>query len=296
MRIDLSKESDLKYIERVYKERFGESICWEKPQTFQAKLQWLKLFYRDWDMPVCSDKYNVREYLSKMDLEWLANDVIGVYTDARDIDFDSLPQRFVAKATHGSGWNLICEDKDKLNWKSNQRILNDWLKLNLYVFGREWNYKDITPQIIIERFIENRPLNDYKYMCFNGEPLYMQINNDYAGTHFVDFYRIENWEHLDSTYGPYKYSKDRMINKPSQHERMMELARILSKQFPFVRVDFYNFDDVIILGELTFFPGGGLWPFMPREKGNMYDVELGKCLTLPEPNHNLELLSRLSNK
>ena len=293
---ELARESDLEYIRNTYAKRFEQEINLVEPQTFQEKLQWLKLFYRDEDMPVCSDKYRIREFLEKKGYGWLANEVIGVYTDARDIPFEKLPKKFVAKATHGSGWNLICEDKDKLNWPAKVKIMNDWLKLNLSVFGREWNYKNIQPRIIVEKHLDHKPLNDYKYMCFNGEPVFIQLNNDYEGTHYVDFFKIDTWEHFPCTYGPYVFSPTRIVEKPAQHDRMMEIARDLSKQFPFVRVDFYNFDDKIVLGELTFFPGGGLWPFTPREVGKAYDLEVGSYLQLPEPNHNLELLAQLKNQ
>ena len=295
-KLELARESDLKYIQRTYRERFEEEINLAEPRTFQEKLQWLKLFYRDSDMPVCSDKYRIREYLEKKGCAWLANEVIGVYTDARDIPFEQLPQKFVAKATHGSGWNIICDDKAAIDWPAKVKILNDWLKLNLYVFGREWNYKDVQPRIIVEKHLDHTPLNDYKYMCFNGEPRFMQLNNDFEGNHYVDFYKIDTWEHFPCTYGPYHFSADRIIEKPKQHEKMMEIARDLSSQFPFVRVDFYNFDETIVLGELTFFPGGGFWPFTPREPGKTYDLEVGTYLQLPEPNYNLELLAQIKNR
>lgn len=292
-KICLVRYSDYEYIQKVARERFGKNIDFTNPTTYTEKLQWLKLFYRNEKMPICSDKYRVREYLKECGLESLGNEVLGVYDDARKIDFDKLPEKFVAKANHGSGWNLICKDKAALDKKGSVKVMNEWLKLNLYVFGREWNYKEIAPRIVVEKFIEHEPLNDYKFMCFNGEPLYMQLNNDYQGVHYVDFYELEGWKHLPFSYGAYRIS-DRTIDKPPMYEKMFELAKQLSKPFPFVRVDFYNYDDVVILGELTFFPGGGLWPLNPVKTG--YDKILGERLQLPEPNNNLELLSKLKEK
>ena len=289
-KIALATLSDQQYIEKTYKSRFGKDIDLVDPKGYGEKLQWMKLFYRNDKMPICSDKYRVREYLKECGLAHLANEVIGVYKDARDIDFDSLPDKFVAKANHGSGWNLICKDKSKLDWKGSVKLMNSWLKLDLSVFGREWNYHEIEPRIVIEKFIDHEPLNDYKFMCFNGEPLYMQLNNDYEGRHYVDFYDLATWTQIPVTYSAYQMS-DRHIEKPVQFDEMMELARKLAKPFPFVRVDFYNFDNTIILGELTFFPGGGLWPFAPMEKG--YNELIGARLTLPEPNHNLDLYKKL---
>ena len=285
--------SDEKTVQKIYRERFGREVDFANPKVYTEKLQWLKLFYRNEIMPVCSDKYRVREYLKECGLEKLGNEVLGVYKDAREIDFDKLPDKFVAKANHGSGWNLICKDKNSLDWKNSVKLMNEWMKLDLSSFGREWNYKEIDRRIVVEKFIEHEPLNDYKFMCFNGEPLYMQLNNDYQGKHYVDFYELEGWKHLPITYGPYRIS-DRTVEKPPMFDQMLEYARILSKPFPYVRVDFYNYDDVVILGELTFFPGGGLWPLNPTETG--YDAILGERLQLPKPNHNLELLAKYKKK
>ena len=285
--------SDYKYISRTYKERFHEDINLANPQTLGEKLQWLKLFYRDDIMPICSDKYAVRSYLKEREHEDLLNELLGVYTDARDIDFNALPNKFVAKATHGSSWNVICTDKSKLDWRYTQKLLNAWLKLNCYTFGREWNYKEMTPRIVVEKFIEHQPLHDYKLMCYNGEPLYMQLNNELNGTAYVDFYTLNTWEKLPVSYAHYEHSK-RLIEKPKQLRKMMKLVKELSKPFPFVRVDFYAYDKEIIFGELTFFPSSGLWPIAPRELG--YDITFGEPLKLPEPNYNLELLSSIVSK
>lgn len=287
----IATKSDYKFVSDVYKKRFGSSLNFKNPKTLSEKLNWLKLFYRDEKMPICSDKYDVHSYLKEIGHGDLCNEIIGVYDDARDIDFDALPDKFVAKATHGSSWNLICEDKSALDWKSAVKTMNMWLKLNLYAFGREWNYKDLKPRIIVEKFIDHKPLNDYKFMCFNGEPLYMQLNNDYDGKHYVDFYDLKDWSHLPVTYTSYKYS-DRLIEKPENYDRMFELAKELSKPFPFVRVDFYSFDDTVLFGELTFFPAGALRPFVPMNKG--YNELFGEKLQLPEPNHNLDLYNKIN--
>ena len=288
----MATKTDEEYVKDIYKKRFLSTIDWKNLKTFGEKLQWLKLFYRDEVIPRCTDKYEVHQYLHEMGYGYLCNEIIGVYNNANEIDFESLPEKFVAKATHGSGWNLICKDKTQLNWKDTVRLMNSWLKLNLFAFGREWNYKDLQPRIIVEKFIEHEPLNDYKFMCFNGKPLYMQLNNDYEGVHYVDFYDLETWEHLPVTYMNYKRS-EREIEKPEKFDEMMKLAKCLSERFPFVRVDFYNFGETILLGELTFFPAGGLWPFVPQEKG--YNEIVGEKLKLPEPNYNLKLYKTICN-
>ena len=290
-KISLLRLNDEDCIKTTYKKRFGREIDLKNPKTYTEKLQWLKLFYRNDKMPISTDKYEVHEYLTNLGYKDLLNEVIGVFNNANDIDFELLPDHFVAKTTHGSSWNLICKNKSELDWKKWTKIMNTWLKLNIYVFGREWNYKHIEPRIIIEKYIDHEPLIDYKFMCFNGEPKFLQINNDFKGEHYVDFYDID-WNKVDFTYKNYIQS-DHVLPLPAQFEKMKELARELSAPFPYVRVDFYNPPNQIIFGELTFFPGSGLLPLVPIE--NNYDVLLGAELDLPSPNHNLEIYRKYSS-
>lgn len=290
---ELTFVSDLKHIQKTYRKRYGREIDLVHPKTLCEKLQWLKLFYRDPVMERCSDKYEIHGYLDEIGFGYLGNTVLGVYNRASDIDFDALPDRFAAKATHGSGWNLICKEKSKLDRKYAVKTIDLWLHLNTFVFGREWNYKNIQPRIVVEKFIEYTPLYDYKFMCFNGVPKYVQLNSDMDGQHYVDFYDVENWSHLPITYmGFCRCPKD--IEKPAQMDQMLSLAAELSSRFPFVRVDFYNFEEKVILGELTFFPSSGLRPIIPEEFA--FDETFGELLTLPEPNYNLALLDQLSVK
>lgn len=284
---------DKEFLQKRYKQKHGKEMDLINPKNYSEVCSWLKLFYRDERMVRCADKYGIRDYLAEQGYDNLCNEVIGVYDDARKIDFDSLPDKFVAKATHGSSWNLVCTDKNKLDWKTEVKKMNMWLKLDLTAFGREWNYKDIKPQIVIEKFLDHQPLNDYKFMCFNGEPMFMQVNHDEDGVHYLDYYKLDGWEKLPVYLKGYN-NYDGVLPKPDNYEKMFEIAKDLSKPFPFSRIDFYSFDDTIILGEITFFTGGGLTPFVSKE-GN-YDELFGSLIKLPEPNHNLELYNKLYNK
>lgn len=285
---------DYTYVKKNYKKRFGKEIDLKKPETISEKLQWLKLFYRNENMPVCSDKYDIRFFLQKYGYEHLLNEVIGVYRTPEEIDkidIAALPDKFVAKATHGSSWNLICQDKEQLNWVLWKKTFKNWLKLNLYVFGREWNYKELKPKIIIEKFIEYHPLNDYKFLCFYGEPKMVQVNSDLDNVKYMDFYDLD-WNRLGIMYKSYNQAHH-FVPKPEQFDEMMKISREISGEFPFVRVDFYNYNGIIMIGELTFFPVGGLKPFVPETE--KYENLLGSYLTLPEPNHNLELYNKINS-
>jgi len=283
---------DHQYVTHTYRERFGREIDLANPVAFTEKLQWLKLFYRDPRMPVCSDKYAVRGFVLDAGYGHLLNPLIGVYARADDIDFDALPNRFALKATHGSGWNLVCKDKDLVNWRVWRRVADSWLRLDLSVFGREWHYREIEPRLIVEEFIDIDPLIDYKLMCFNGEPRFVQVNHDLNGCHYVDFFSMD-WEKHDMTYRHYVQSECG-VPKPGRLGEMIVIARDLCRGFPFVRVDFYATDGQLLIGELTFFPGGGLQPIIPAGTG--YDEMLGDWLVLPPANHNLDLLDSIGTR
>lgn len=292
-RLAIALMDDYTYVRKSFKKKMGRELNLKEPITISEKLQWLKLFYRNENMPICSDKYDIRLYLQKYGYEHLLNEVIGVYETAEEIDnldINTLPKSFVAKATHGSGWNLICEDKDALDWEMWKRIFKKWMSLNLYVFGREWNYKELKPKIIIEKFIDEHPLNDYKFMCFNGEPKIVQVNSDIADVKYMDFYDLD-WNRLGIMYESYNQA-NHFVPKPEQFDEMMKISRELSQEFPYVRVDFYNYDGKILIGELTFFPVGGLKPIVPETE--KYENLLGSYLTLPEPNHNIDLYHKIN--
>lgn len=291
-KLALATLSDYNYVTKQYKKNMGREINLQNPSTFTEKLNWMKLFYRHEDMPIASDKYEVRDYIKSKGLEHILNDLIGVYTDANDIDYDTLPDKFVAKATHGSSWNLVCNNKESLDWANWVKIMNSWLKLNLFVFGREWNYKELTPRIVVEKFLEQDPLIDYKFFCFNGKPKYIQTNNFFEGKKYIEFYDLD-WKKTEFTYIT-DYQSSTVLERPSQLKKMIDLATFLSKDFSFVRVDFYNVEEKIIFGEMTFFPSGGMENFKPVEKN--IDLLLGKLLHLPEPNHNLSLLKKISEQ
>lgn len=285
--------SDYKYITREYQKRFGTKINLKNPTGFAEKMQWLKLFYRNDKMPVCSDKYNLRYYLKEYHYEHLLNEAIAILESDQEIDqlnIDRLPNKFVVKATHGSSWNLIVNDKKEIDWNSWKKVFKLWLKLDLSVFGREWNYRKVQPRILIEKFIEHQPLFDYKFAYCSGKLGYIQVTSIKNNQSYIDYFDA-NWNRYNLKASNAK-NADFEIKKPSGFNEMVHISETFSKDFPFVRVDFYNFEDTIILGELTFFPGGG-FPF--DYSYTKIDHQLGSFLKLPEPNHNLKLYQKIQN-
>lgn len=247
--------------------------------TKSHKIQWLKVYWRNDLAKICSDKLLVRDFVKeKIGSEYL-NDLMYVYTNAYEINIESLPNTFVLKATHGSGYNIICRNKNNINWDYELKKLDQWCKTNYYYANREWVYKDIKPKIICEKYLSERNqynINDYKFYCFNGIPYYCQVIRGRGENETIDFYDME-WNKM-----PFNGLRELPMSsidysKPKDYAKMIELAGILSKGFPFVRVDFYYVDEKIYFGEMTFFPASGMGKFNP----DIWDFKLGKLLILP---------------
>lgn len=272
---ELKKLSDVEYINKIYYKSFNRYPNLDDPKTYNEKLQWLKLNYRKPIMTTCADKYEVRQYLIDKGYKDLLNNLIAVYDSVDEIKINELPKRFVIKASHGSGWNLIVRDKDKVNWYVWKLIMKSWLKQNLYNYGREWPYKNMKPRIICEKFLEDSKgeLLDYKFYCFNGEPKLIQVDIDRFNEHTMNYYDIE-WNYADIQLG---YGKsNRIIQTPKNLRDMIKISKDLSKEFPHVRVDFYEVDGKLYFGELTFFSGSGTAKFNEEK----YDETLGQWINI----------------
>lgn len=269
------KLPDREYLEKKFYAMLGYSLDLTNPQTFNEKLQWLKLYDRKPDYTMMVDKYKVREYIKeKLGEEYLIP-LLGVWDNAEDINFDKLPNRFVLKCNHNSGLGMyICKDKSKLTEKQIKVIrknLTKGLQQDYYLTGREWPYKDVPRKIIAEKYMEDETgqLRDYKFYCFNGEPKIIMINSDREIEKTkADYFDMDfNW--IDLKWG-YEHALVKP-SKPINFEKMKEIAGVLSKNIPELRVDFYEVNNKIYFGELTFFDGSGFDKIEPKE----WDKKIG---------------------
>lgn len=271
---------DEAYLKIKYKLVFNKKLNLEKPETFNEKIQWLKLYDRKPEYINMVDKLEAKKYVGNIIGEEYIIQTLGVWNRFEEINFEELPNKFVLKCTHDSGGIVICKDKNRFNMIEAKRKINRCLKRNYYYYSREWPYKNIIPRIIAEEYLEDNnrcEINDYKLMCYNGKVKNSFVcsgRNTAKGLH-VDFFDL-NWELLPFE-RVYPKSED-FIERPSQYEKMIELAEILSKNIPFVRVDFYEVKGKIYFGELTFYPGSGMESFSPDE----WDKKLGDLIELPK--------------
>ena len=268
-------------IKKQFKEALGYELNLENPKTYNEKLQWLKLYYHNPLMTKCADKYLAREYIKEKIGEEYLIPLIGVWDKVEDIDFNSLPKQFVLKVNWGSGQNIIVKDKSKLNIDETKNKLNGWLKpfSNHYYYSYEWQYKDIEPKIICEKYIEQMDGNlfDYTLTCFNGRVIYIELHiNSSMQNHKRCFYSLD-WIKQDFTQQAFD-TYEQEIPKPIILDELIKSANILSSEFPNVRVDFYILNNRIYFGELTFSDGNGLNLFIPQS----YDYKFGELLELPK--------------
>lgn len=267
---------------RYYYNRFsGCTPDLRNPQKFSEKMQWMKLHYRNDLMPVVGDKYAVRQYLADLGYSYLLNDLIAVYDNISQFRPDQLPESFVLKATHSSGWNLIVPDKSKQPWGINRKLMQYWLTHDIAWDGREWHYGLMKPRIVCERYLtdETGGLMDYKFYCMNGRVRFMQLNVGRNTENSTQNYYDLDW-HLLPFGKSQPHNPDIHAGRPHHFDEMVRLATELSKPFPYVRIDFYETDNRVYFGEFTFFPCSGMPDFIPAE----YDDVVGRMLTLPQAN------------
>ena len=250
------------------------------PRTFDEKIQWYKLYYRNPLMTNLTDKFAVRKYIENKGLATILNELYGVYNSTNEINLSKLPNSFVLKATHGSSMNIICKDKNNLTWGECCRTMNRWLKTNYFYPGREWAYKNIKPRLICEKYLENKEFHeliDYKFYCYNNKPEVLFVCTGRFSAEGLKYNTYDmHWNKIYAYKG--KPCSNLIIEKPNNFSAMIAVAEKLCKGFPFMRVDLYSVKDRIIFGELTFYPDGGLVPFTPDN----YNLFFGDYFILPE--------------
>lgn len=251
------------------------SLNLESPSTFNEKLNWLKLNCHNPLFNIMADKYLVKDFVArKIGSEYVVP-CYGVYDSFDDIDFEKLPNRFVMKSTHDSSGVVICQDKLTFDIASARTHFKKSLSRNWFWPSREWVYKNIKPRIIIDKYLGNDPtkeIQDYKFWCFNGKPIYMYITN--KGKNINENFYDMNFSPVDINHGFPRQAPE--FSKPEAFEEMKELAQTLSSGIPFVRVDFFYVDGKVYFGEYTFYDWGGQKAFASYEQ----DKSLGDLIIL----------------
>ena len=278
----LSHVSNRLLIQFLYYVSYKRFPNLKEPTLFSEKINYLALndFFKDPQVSICADKVRVRDYIEGLGLKEILINNYGVWENAKDIDWDALPSKFVLKCNHGSGYNIVCTDKSKLDINDVTNRLNNWLKNDYWKRSGELFYKDIKPLILCEEFIKTSdglPPKDYKFFCSYGEPKFLFVAQERGETTTkFDFFTPE-WEFIPVTDAAHPHYQGNTL-KPDGLEKMLSLCRIIAKKWPLVRVDFYNEKGKVYFGEITFMHHAGHPIFVPAE----YDRIFGEMFPLTQ--------------
>lgn len=276
--------SDEFFIKVYWFKKTHRRIDLDNPKSYNEKIQWMKLNYRDPLMVRYADKLSVKEYVAeKIGSEYVVP-LLGVWDRPEDIDYTSLPDRFVLKTTNGSNFKgvLFCKDKNSFDRKDAERKLNKELLRAKWDPYREWAYRDIQPRIIAEELLEDDSphnqggLSDYKFYCFNGKVHYALLCTD-RNTKVKYYFLDRDWKLQRINKDGRMLPEDAVLERPAHYEEMIEVCEKLAADFPLVRVDLYLVNDRIYFGEMTFYSGGGFSTDRTWES----DLKWGEELVLP---------------
>ncbi len=251
----------------------GYSLNLKEPKTFNEKLQWLKLYYWAGEPKAvqCADKYAVRSHIESVGKKEILNDILFVWDDANEIDWEALPEKFVLKCNHGCGYNIICKDKSVLDEREIKRILRRWIREDFSKFNEEPHYAKIDRKIICEKFLEGDVIN-YNIYVFNGKAVFFSVAGGLGdgADEYLTYYNPDGTV-ADFKNKSYPVRASKLSNLLPE---MIETAEHLAKDFPMVRVDLFDINGKIILSEMTFTPGGALIPFSSFEADRMLGEKL----------------------
>jgi hypothetical protein len=260
-----------------YKKVLGKKLNLDNPQTFNEKIQWMKLYYYPNNPLIvsCADKYTVRNYVTDKGFGDKLVPLLGTWDDAKDIDWDKLPDSFVLKCNHGCAYNIVVSDKRKLDKNATIKQLNEWLNEDFGAYNIEIHYSKIKHHCITCEVYLGDKITDYKFFCFNGKPYCIYVSSDLIHDRQAQI----GFFYLNGTKMPLHrddYTDISEITLPPFYDEMLKTAEVLCNDFPFVRVDFFIANNTWFFAELTFTPGAGMMPFNPDK----YDLEWGKLLNI----------------
>jgi len=281
MRDQLDEGKIRSIAEKIFEEKVGYKPDFDHPRSMNEKIFWFKLNYHNPLVTTCCDKFAVKDYVTEKLGPGYVIPTLQSWKSPEDVDFSLLPDRYVLKVNWSSGYNIIVKDKAQINPEEARAQIAHWMQpqQNSYYQTFNWGYKNMKPVVYAEQYMEQiaGQLYDYKFFCCNGKAKFWFIATDRFedATLTHDFFDMD-FHHLDFDYGGRAHSK-LPLQKPEHFEEMVTLAEKLAEPFPFVRVDFYEIEGKIYVGEMTFYPGGGILPFTPVE----WDYRLGEYIPIP---------------
>lgn len=282
---DISKwslEKREKFLQKVFEEKMGRSLNLENPKSFSEMIQWIKLYYHNPVMSRCADKVLFKEYIKEKLGEGYSAKVYDVWETAEEVNLRDVPERCAVKSNCSSdGCNImLITDKSKIDFdKAEKEIKTSWFdRLKLHTNSFANYYYEVQPKVYVEEYLEEA--DDYDVLCFHGEPKFVYVKTEHFNNgvnrevgYPMSFYTTD-WQYIDTKYKELPTQKD--IPKPAHLKEMLEISRKLSKEFPFVRVDFFENAGKLYVAEFSFAPWAGLRAYEPEAM----DYEMGKWLDI----------------
>ena len=268
---------DSLYLRLLYYFTMGRVLHLNNPKTFSEKLQWLKIHQRQPQLTTLVDKLAVKKQVTQdLGSEYVCP-VLQVWDKVDDIDISTLPESFVLKTTHSGGNNgvAICKDKSSFDLESAKNKLREAMDTDIFMRYREWPYKNVERKIFAEKYLGDN-LVDYKFYCFNGHADCVLLCKDRQEGHVKYYFLDREWHLLPYNADSKNAPKDINLAKPDSINQLFDLADSLSKDYPFVRVDFFEVNGHIYFAEYTFYPASGLDPKKTKE----FDIMAGEKIDL----------------
>lgn len=264
--------------------RFHRKLDLKNPTTLADKVSWLSINERSELIPICTDKFAVREYVSRKGFAYILIPLVGgPWSSVEEVDLTGLPDKFILKATHGCKMNYPVLQKAKMDMSECKQQMQKWLDTTYGTYSMEPHYERIPHRIYAEKLLESaHDLMDYKFHCLNGEPQFVLVCSERKAD--VDKRMCVTLDLFDTKWNPVfevqqvgaEIPGKGIIPKPQRLDEMLQIARELSGDFKFVRVDLYELDGVVLFGELTFTPACGVFPYF----SDAFIEEMGKKLTI----------------
>lgn len=275
--------SDRLYLKLKYRRDLDMKLDLKNPKLFQEKLQWLKLNDRKDIYHDMVDKIEFKKFITNIIGEAYVIPTLAIFDEFKDINLNGLPKKFIMKNSHDSGSYFICNDKDKFDFKLAKNKLYKSLKRDYFIWSREWPYKGLKRRIIVEPLLEDQKgifLTDYKFYTFNGIPRFFYITSNRGSKSGLceDFFDMDGNLQEFNQFG----YKGNVVTPslPQNFQKMIEISKLLSKDTYHLRVDFYEVNGKLYVGELTFYDGGGFCRFTPEK----YNKIFGDWIRLPIDN------------
>lgn len=280
-------KNDALYLKLLYFfEMRGKILHLKNPKSFNEKLQWLKIYDYKPEYTKLVDKLAVKDYIESRIGNKLIIPTLSVWDSVEEIDWDSLPNQFVLKTTHGGGGCgvIVCTDKTKLDKIKAKKKLKESMHTDTGQTYRERPYLNVPRKILAEKYIAEQIINnsetkadlpDYKFFCFNGKVKFFKIDFGRFVEHHANYY-LPNGDLLPFGEVSCKPDPNHVVNMPNNLSEMIHLSETLSANYKFLRVDLYNVNGKIYFGEFTLYPAAGMGAFIPEE----WDEKLGSMLVL----------------